>query len=174
MKPFPMSRVLRLVRSFLWVVGGGALMTIPAASVSIEACGESGSCTQLRSTMYQNKEVWDACDPTVQNPNDQCIFIPGNPKDCTGVLTCEFAVNRKYRADAEMAVYTIGQQSQGCYLCAVPECISGELGYCEPVSRRCILVTGFTPSGLPIGGLLDAGTTPTGDGASPAVTILDQ
>ena len=69
------------------------------------------------------------------DPNDQCIFIPGNPKDCTGVLTCEFAVNRKYRADAELAVYTIGEQSQGCYLCAIPECISGELGYCEPVSR---------------------------------------
>jgi hypothetical protein len=160
------------VRSFLWLVGGAVLLSIPAASASLEACGESGSCTQLRAATYASKAVWDACDPTVPNPDAQCIFVPGNPKDCTGVLTCEFAVNRKYRADAEMAVYTIGQQSQGCYLCAQPSCISGELGYCEPVSRRCVLVTGFTTTGQPIGGLLDSGAP--GDAGSGGIVTVDQ
>jgi hypothetical protein len=163
-----------VVRSLLWILGSAMLVSIPAASTSIEACGESGACTQLRSETYANKAIWDACDPTIPNPNDQCIFIPGNPKDCTGVLTCEFAVNRKYRADAELAVYNIGQQSQGCYLCAVPDCIAASFGYCEPVSRRCIVVTSFS-NGEPGGSSEDSGSagnvTPTGeDSGAPAPT----
>ena len=162
-----------IVRSFFWLVGGAVLLSIPAASVSLEACGESGSCTQLREQMYATKEVWDACDPTAPNPNTQCIFVPGNPKDCTGVLTCEFAVNVKHRAEAEQAVYAIGEQSQGCYLCATPECITGSLGYCEPASRRCMLVSGFTPGGQPIGGLQDAGA-PSDSGAGGSVVVTEQ
>lgn len=164
---------LPIVRSVLWLLGGALLTSVPlASSTSLEACGESGSCTQLRETMYASKATWDACDPTIQNPNAQCIFVPGNPNDCTGVLTCEFAVNRKFRAEAEMAVYTIGQQSQGCYRCAIPECIAGELGYCEPVSRRCIVVTNFTSGGEPIGGILDAGPPPIADSGGAGVVVV--
>jgi hypothetical protein len=168
-------RIVRYARSVPWLLLGGAvLVSIPAGPAALEACGESGSCTQLRSTLYANKTVWDACDPTVTpDPNAQCIFVPGNPKDCTGVLSCEFAVNRKYRAEAEMAVYTVGQQSQGCYLCAEPQCIAGTFGYCEPVSRRCIVVTGFTAGGEPIGGVLDSGI-PVTDAAGPAIVVTDQ
>jgi hypothetical protein len=158
-------RIARFARSVLWLLGGAVLVSIPAGTAALEACGESGSCTQLRSTLYASKVVWDACDPNAAHPEDECIFIPGNPKDCTGVLTCEFAVNRKFRADAEMAVYTVGQQSQGCYLCAQPNCIASSIAYCEPVSRRCIVVTGFTSSGQPIGGILDSGL-PVADAAA--------
>jgi hypothetical protein len=168
------SLLIRPFRSVLWLLGGAVLLTIPAGPAALEACGESGSCTQLRSSLYASKEIWDACDPALPNPDSQCIFIPGNPKDCTGVLSCEFAVNRKFRADAEMAVYTVGQQSQGCYLCAQPECIAGELGYCEPVSKRCILVSGFSAGGEPIGGLLDSGTLPGSDAGSMGVVTTDQ
>jgi hypothetical protein len=160
-----------IVRSVLWLLGGALVLSIPAASTSIEACGESGACTQLRNQIYAEKATWDACDPTATDQNNQCIFIPGNPKDCTGVLTCEFAVNPQFREDAELAVYTIGQQSQGCYLCAVPDCISASIPYCEPVSRRCIVVSGFSSTGQPTGSTLpeDAGTTsaPNDSGAPP-------
>ena len=148
-----------LVRLALWLLGAGLLATVPLASTSMEGCGESGACTQLRQTMYANKETWDSCNPAAANPDDECIFVPGNPKDCTGVLTCEFAVNRRFRAEAEQAVYNIGQQSQGCYLCAMPNCISANLPYCEPVSRRCIMVTGFA-NGVPTGSTVDAGAAP--------------
>ena len=157
-------------KSALWLLGVGMLLSIPAASTSIEACGESGACSQLRQTTYADKLAWGACDPTLPNPNAQCIFVAGNPKDCTGVLTCEFAVNAKYRELAEMAVESIGEQSQGCYLCAVPNCITAGDPYCEPVSRECLVVSGFTASGAPIGITEDSGSTapPDDSAAGPA------
>ncbi|MBV9947781.1 MAG: hypothetical protein JOZ69_13080, partial [Myxococcales bacterium] len=94
---------------------------------------------------------WGACDP--RDPN-ACIQVGGNSRDCTGVLTCDFAVNRQHRLEAEHAVLTIGQQSLGCYLCAQPNCVGG-IPTCEPVSQQCILVGGgVTP---PPGGQ-DAGS----------------
>ena len=63
------------------------------------------------------------------------------------MLTCDFAVNPRYRAEAEQAVYSIGERSQGCYLCATPNCVSGALAYCEPVSRRCIVITDLLEAG---------------------------
>jgi hypothetical protein len=134
------------------------------AATSVTACGESGACTNLRETEYANLVTWQACDPA---GIDQCIIEPGNPKDCTGVLSCNFAVNPKFRAEAEQAVYTSGQASQGCYLCAVPNCIAAEEGICEPVSRRCIAVSGTTDGGLLFagedGGSTSTGTPPSGD-----------
>jgi hypothetical protein len=118
------------------------------AATSMSACGESGACTNLRQTTYANLEAWQACDPS--GPAEQCIPEPGNPKDCTGVLACNFAINARFRAQAEMAVYTIGQQSQGCYLCAVPNCVAVETAICEPVSHRCIGVTQITDGGFVI------------------------
>ena len=103
---------------------------------SSSGCGEGASCTQLRNTTYSTLQTWQACDPADPEP---CIMVGGNSKDCTGVLTCDFAVNPHYRMQAEQAVLTIGQQSQTCFLCAVPNCAGGVLGTCEPVSRRCIL-----------------------------------
>jgi len=118
----------------------------------------------LRQNEYANLETWQACDPA--GAAGQCIVEAGNPKDCTGVLSCNFAINAKFRAEAEMAVYTSGQQSQGCYLCATPSCIAAEEGICEPISRRCIGVSGTTSSG----GLLfageDAGGTPSASSSS--------
>jgi hypothetical protein len=131
--------------SALCLLGTTVFLSLPAASSAIEGCGESGACSQLRQDTYAQLH--------------QCIFVAGNPKDCTGVLTCEFAVNRKFRPDAELTVASIGEQSQGCYLCAVPNCITAGDPYCEPVTRECIVVSGFTSSGSPIGTSEDSGVS---------------
>jgi hypothetical protein len=139
--------LLRWVRS-------GALVTIVAlvalpsfgTIASLNGCGESPACSRLRDTTYAQKETWDACDPAAPEP---CVAVFGNPKDCTGVLACEFAVNPIHRAEAEMAVLTIGQQSQGCYLCAIPDCVMGAIPWCEPVSRRCMIITSLLEGGAP-------------------------
>ncbi len=129
-----------------WLVMTGLVVTAAfGSSASLTACGESGGCTKLRNDTYATKEIWDACDPA-QGPA-ACIKVPGNSKDCTGVLTCDFAVNPHYRAEAEQATYTIGERSQGCYLCAIPNCVAGELAYCEPISRRCIVITDLLEAG---------------------------
>jgi len=163
----------RIAGSALWLVGVAALLSVPAASTSIEACGESGACSQLRQTTYGDKLAWGACDPALPDPNDQCIFVAGNPKDCTGILTCEFAVNRNFREVAELAVASIGEQSQGCYLCAVPNCITAGDPYCDPVSRECLVVSGFTSGGQPFGNTEDAGTTTEDSGGNVITATQD-
>lgn len=156
--------IMSLARVARSAVGVGAVGWIAASSLvsaPLTACGESGSCAKLRSDNYALKETWDACDPGDPEP---CIKVFGNPKDCTGVLACDFAVNPHHRAEAEQTVLTIGEQSQGCFLCAVPNCASGDLAWCEPVSRRCILVTMLTDAGPSIADqpppLVDSGEPP--------------
>ncbi len=145
----------------------GIVGIIAAASlgtgVPLTGCGESASCAKLRSDNYALKETWDACDPGDAEP---CIKVLGNPKDCTGVLACDFAVNPHHRAEAEQTVLTVGEQSQGCFLCAIPNCAGGDLTWCEPVSRRCILVTALSDAGPSVADQpapgVDSGQSPVG------------
>jgi hypothetical protein len=133
------------LRAALWIPIGGLLATIPLgfASSSFSACGESGACTQLRETEFANLLTWEACDPSLYQTDcdawqAQCMIVGGNAKDCTGTLSCaQIAINGQYRTEAEHAVLVSAQQSQGCYLCGIPSCTSGQHAYCEPRSRRC-------------------------------------
>ena len=88
----------------------------------------------------------------------------GTPKTARASSRAISAVNPHHRAEAEQTVLTIGEQSQGCFLCAVPNCASGDLAWCEPVSRRCILVTMLTDAGPSIADqpqpLVDSGEPP--------------
>jgi hypothetical protein len=143
-------------RSTLWAAGFSLLAV--AGVLIATACGESDGCKSLRDQTYANKRVWDAC-----SFDDDCIAVPGNQKDCTGVLTCEFSVNKRYRDLAEMAVYKIGEQSQGCHLCAFPNCIAGAISVCEQVSKRCIIVSELKDGGGVTQGTEDAGGNPPVD-----------
>jgi hypothetical protein len=120
-------------------------------------CGDSGGCMSVRDSTYALLETWEACDP---QKVDACIIEPGNPKDCTGVLTCEFAVNPLYRSQAEQTMLIMGEESRGCGLCAVPNCLTGTAAYCEPASRRCLIIESAEP---------DAGATGSGGGSLSAI-----
>ncbi len=138
--------VAKIVKIGTWLAVGGVLVAASStAATSMSACGESGACTNLRENTYAELEAWQACEPG--GPADQCLPESGNPKDCTGVLACDFAINPKFRAQAEQRVYSIGEASQGCYLCAVPNCTTVNIAICEPISRRCIGVTSVTDGG---------------------------
>jgi hypothetical protein len=147
------------------VAAGAALATSVATTASLTACGETGDCARLRNDTYAQKLVWGACDPAVDN---QCIKVPGNPRDCTGVLSCDFAVTRPYREQAEQVVLTIAQQSQGCFLCATPSCLAGDIAWCEPVSRQCLLITALVDGGPVFGGDLDS-ASPAIDTGAPVI-----
>jgi hypothetical protein len=110
---------------------------VPVGMTATSGCGDADSCASTRASTYNALEIWQACTPGDVNA---CIIEPGNPKDCTGVLTCEFAVNPRYRAAAEEAMLSIGEQSRGCYQCSIPNCLSGSTAYCEPVSKRCLVL----------------------------------
>jgi hypothetical protein len=161
-----------------WLVVTGSVIAggFGSSAVTLSACGESGGCTKLRNDLYATKQIWSACDP--DDGVYACIKVGGNQKDCTGVLSCDFAVNPRHRMDAEQAVLTVGQQSQGCYLCAQPNCISGDIAYCEPITRQCLIATELTDAGPEFGGDIEAApppvtTTPPDDTGVPEAGAPD-
>jgi len=118
------------------------VLVVQASATVTTACGDSDGCKATRDSTYASLTTWEECDPKQPDP---CIVEPGNPKDCTGVLACTFAINPIYRSEAEEAVLAMGEQSRGCYQCATPACGNGATAYCEPVSHRCMLLsTSFT------------------------------
>jgi hypothetical protein len=145
MRGFPMIRSRVAKFGFTLAMSGAGLCVVLGSSAPLAGCGETSSCQRLRTDTYNDKLVWGECDP---NDSASCIEVFGNVKDCTGVLSCNFAVNRTYRETAERAVLTIGAQSQGCYVCATPNCVAGDLPYCEPVTRQCLLITELLEGGV--------------------------
>jgi len=119
-----------------------ALLVVLMA-LALSRCGDKGRCDQLRNDTYEKRRAWAQCVV-----DEDCFSLAGNPRDCTGVLTCPFAVNWRYREEAERVMLTIGEDSVDCHTCAVPNCsASGEV-HCEPLSHQCLLFE-----------LLDGGTT---------------
>jgi hypothetical protein len=160
-----------LARGSIWLSLVTAVLAAALGSTaSLTACGDSSQCTKTRNQMFAKKQQWGACDP---NDPEPCIKVPGNTHDCSGALFCDFAVNPAHRIEAEQTVLTIGNETQGCYLCAEPNCVQGDLVVCEPVSRQCIVVTSIVDAGggptqtidasIPLFPIFDANTAETGD-----------
>jgi len=165
------ARASWLARAAVWLVAGVWMAgAYGGAAGSLVACGESAGCTRLRDDTYAEKSTWSACDPS--DPL-ACIKVPGNPRDCTGVLACDFAINRHYQDEAARRVLTIAQDSLGCYLCAKPDCPAGDLAYCEPVSKHCIIASEVIEGGTVVtptqeaGGLPIEADTTEGDASTP-------
>jgi hypothetical protein len=85
--------------------------------------------------------------------------MPGNQKDCTGVIACPFGVNRAYIEPAERATLTIGDDSVDCHLCAIPTCSLGTNAFCEPVTHQCMILAEAFDAGPIVTGT--GGTTTT-------------
>jgi len=126
------------------------------ASLALAGCLDKANCDELRQDLYEKKRQWAKCDS-----NEDCIAVGGNPKDCTGVLSCPFAVNRASREVAERLMLSAADDSVDCHLCSTPTCAESTTLSCEPVTRRCVLAgETFGPGpGVPPGP--DAGTPET-------------
>ena len=105
-------------------------------------CGDKGRCDRLRDETYQKRRTWAQC-----TDDSDCFPLPGNQKDCTGVLACPFAVNRRYREDAERLMLSIAEDSVDCHTCASPNCNVSMFSHCEPLSHQGVTVDIYTDSG---------------------------
>lgn len=97
---------------------------------------DSTHCEALRDELTEAKDQWTKCDTDLD-----CIKVFGNAKDCTGILSCNFAAHRASRLEAERRIASLPEETQDCIECTPPNCASGDIAVCEPVSQRCILVT---------------------------------
>jgi hypothetical protein len=160
--------LVQLLKQGVWVALGVSAVVAATGTTasSLAACGDSGGCTSVRSSTFTALQEWSACNPAA-NVAEPCIKVFGNPKDCSGVLTCDFAVNPAHRVEAEQRVLTIAGDTQGCYLCATPNCVNGDLPVCDPVTRQCILVTSIITSGTDGGPGFIQGDEPPPDSGTP-------
>jgi hypothetical protein len=102
----------------------------------------SAECESLRDELTTLKDSWTRCDT-----DWDCIKFFGNPGDCTGILACNFAGNRASRLEAERRIASLPEETTDCTGCNSPNCVSGDIAWCEPVSKRCMLITGFLDGG---------------------------
>jgi hypothetical protein len=103
----------------------------------------SSQCESLRDELTKTKRQWSRC-----SSHADCIKIGGNPGDCTGIMTCNFAVNRSSRLEAERRVASLPEETLDCSECTAPNCVSGDIAFCEPRSGQCMVVTEVLDGGV--------------------------
>jgi hypothetical protein len=127
-------------------------------ALTLAQCGDKARCEQLRDETYAKRHAWAECVS-----DDDCFTMPGNPRDCTGVLSCPFAVNIRHREEADRLSLTIGEDSVDCHVCAVPNCATSSRANCEMTSHQCVTadkIDGGEPTFGPPANLPDAQLPP--------------
>ncbi len=119
-------------------------------------------CEAKRDELWELKDSWTRCSDHLD-----CVKILGNTGDCSGIFSCDFAANRASRLEAERRVASVPEETTDCIQCQTPNCVSGIITVCEPVSQRCILVTEILDGG---GGGDPPGTGGTGSGGTDSGT----
>jgi hypothetical protein len=127
------------------------------SALSFGAGCNNVQCENLRDELTKKKREWSRCDTDLD-----CVKVFGNPGDCTGVMSCDFSVNRLSRLDAERRIASLPEDTVDCTECQSPNCVSGKISLCEAVTGQCILVTEILDGGPSSG---TGGTSSTGDDA---------
>jgi hypothetical protein len=111
------------------------LLVIPLSLFGVRC--NSAECEAKRDELWTLRDSWTRCEE-----DWECVKVLGNPGDCSGILSCDFSANRTSRLEAERRIAEVAEETTDCLQCATPNCVSGVVTLCEPVSQRCILVTG--------------------------------
>src|SRR5215471_16781838 len=113
---------------------------------------DNASCEKLRDDLYAQKLTWQACKTSLD-----CEIIGGNMGDCSGVMSCNLAINVRYRKEAERRIASLPEESVDCHKCGSPNCPEGGIPYCDPVIKTCTIVKDFLGEG---GGIPTMGSLP--------------
>jgi hypothetical protein len=148
---------LSLLGPALALIAGAASLAANGSGCAIETCGS------LRTTLETDRHAWAACDPS--RGDDQCTIVGGDSMDCTGVLTCDFAVNVSMLAQAQRGVIDNSVHAKICSdYCSLPNCAQDSPPVCDPVTRECTIVY-LTQAEA---GATDVPQTPPQDAGQPA------
>jgi len=113
-----------------------SLLVLCGVAASFTSSCNSAHCEDLRDELFALKQKWQAC-----SADTDCILVGGNVKDCTGILSCNTAVNRMYRQEADRRIASLPEETVDCMVCKSPNCEEGMIVVCEPVTKACIIVT---------------------------------
>jgi hypothetical protein len=140
----------------------GMLIATALVALTGTQCNKA-NCEDIRDELFRDKLEWASC-----TSDDQCIIIGGNERDCSGVLTCNLAINKSRRQEAERRIISLPEETADCIECASPNCPEGEITLCERVSKKCIIVKGIVDSGLTS---VSYGAPPTHSGGSGSIEV---
>ena len=127
-----------------------------SSSLLLVSCDKE-NCETLRDELYTQKLSWQAC-----RVDSDCEIIGGNTSDCTGILSCNLAVNSHFVLEAERRIASLPEETVECHRCGSPNCPEGEIAYCDPAYRRCVIVKAFIDGGKPAAGFAPGGAPGTG------------
>lgn len=140
--------------------GLAGLVFAALASLLSTQC-DNEQCEELRENLYREKISWQSCERS-----SDCIIVGGNEGDCTGVFSCNVAVNTSSRVAAERRIASLPELTVDCHQCGSPNCPDGEIAICEEDSRLCFIVSEVLDEPAP--GLLK---TVEGNAAVPASPV---
>lgn len=113
-----------------------SLLVLCAVAASFTTSCNVAHCETLRDELSADKEEWQKCEADAD-----CTIVGGNIKDCTGIFTCNTAVNRVHRDEAERRIASLPEETVDCVTCKGPNCITGDIPLCDQVTKTCMIVT---------------------------------
>ena len=113
-----------------------SLLVLCAVATSFATSCNTAHCEELRDELSALKEKWRTCETDAD-----CTIVGGNTKDCTGVLSCNQAINKKYREEADRRIASLPEETVDCMVCKSPNCVQGIIPLCEQPTKTCIIVT---------------------------------
>jgi hypothetical protein len=140
-----------------------SLLVLCAVAASFATSCNVSHCEDLRDELSALKQKWQACQTDFD-----CTIVGGNVKDCTGILSCNTAVNKLHRLEAERRIASLPEETVDCVLCKSPNCVDGIIPLCDQTTKTCIIVTEIIeppPEDMP-----DAGEGPDAGGGPDAST----
>jgi hypothetical protein len=105
---------------------------------------ENANCESLRDDLYAQKLSWQECRTSAD-----CQLVGGNGLDCTGIMSCNMAINVRFRKEAERRIASLPEETVDCKKCGSPNCPEGDIPYCDQVNHRCLVVKEIIDTGPP-------------------------
>jgi len=137
-----------------------SLLVLCAVTASFTTSCNVAHCEDLRDELSVAKQKWQACATDAD-----CTIVGGNTKDCTGIFSCNTAVARVHREEAERRIASLPEETVDCVACKGPSCVSGTIPLCDQVTKSCIIVTQIIeppPDDQPDAGSSDVGSMSDG------------
>jgi hypothetical protein len=106
--------------------------------LALAALGSNGcdDCEDLAEEARALKQKFAAC-----REGDTCVVAATQKGDCTGELTCGFAVPSDKKSEAEREASRIGEQSLDCTQCVAVDCVSSTMmsPRCDTAAGHCVI-----------------------------------
>jgi hypothetical protein len=113
-----------------------AALTVLVAAVALPGCARD--CEEIGAEIDSLLAEWQTC-----SEGDTCVLLqPPTATDCTGKLSCGFAVRTEVEDEAATeAARLVDEASSGCEACAVAQCPTPVDAYCaidpETLQGKC-------------------------------------